>query len=37
MRLIQGLSAGSHTFKLQWKGSAGVNMQSNAQFVVREI
>ncbi len=36
-RLIQGLSAGSHTFKLQWKGGAGVYMESNAQFVVREI
>jgi len=35
MRLIRGLSAGSHTFKLQLEGSAGVNMQSNAQFVVR--
>lgn len=39
-RLIQGLSAGSHTFKLQWKsyGSGrGLILHKGAQFWVREI
>ena len=34
-RLIQNLNAGSHTFKLQWKGS--VKLRAGAQFWVREI
>jgi len=34
-RLIQNLSAGSHTFKLQWKGN--VIVKAGAQFWVREI
>ncbi len=38
--LIQGLSAGPHTFKLQWKGTAGgrgTYVGAGAQFWVREI
>lgn len=38
-RLIQNLSAGSHTFKLQWKndGLNGTYLIAGAQFWVREI
>ncbi len=36
-RLIQNLSAGSHTFKLQVKSGGSVNMRRGAQFWVREI
>ncbi len=39
-RLIQGLSAGSHTFKIQWKGNhagRGLILYPDAQFWVREI
>ncbi|MCY4073059.1 MAG: hypothetical protein OXG60_17330 [Chloroflexi bacterium] len=39
-RLIQGLSAGSHTFKLQWKSyrsGMGLMLHKGAQFSVREI
>ena len=39
-RLIQGLRAGSHTFKLQWKSYAsgmGLLLHKGAQFSVREI
>ncbi|MCY4018234.1 MAG: hypothetical protein OXG39_02380 [Chloroflexi bacterium] len=39
-RLIQGLSAGFHTFKLQWKGNdtgRGLILYPGAQFWVREI
>ncbi|MCY4073758.1 MAG: hypothetical protein OXG60_20895 [Chloroflexi bacterium] len=35
--LIQGLSAGSHTFKLQWRNSNPVRVYAGAQFWVREI
>ncbi len=38
--LIQNLSAGSHTFKLQWKHQyqvVGVRLFAGAQFWVREI
>ena len=38
--LITGLSAGSHTFKLQWKSSVsnrGMKLKSGAQFWVREL
>lgn len=37
-RLIQGLSAGSHTFKLQYRKSGrAVDLHAGAQFWVREI
>ena len=41
-RLIQGLSAGTHTFALQWKGNyrnanTDGTLHSGAQFWVREI
>ena len=36
-RLIQDLSAGSHTFKLQWKQNGSVRMLSHAQYWVREV
>jgi len=36
-RLIQNLSAGSHTFNLQWKVHRGVRLQAGANFWVREI
>ena len=39
-RFVQGLSAGSHTFKLQWKGNnsgRGIILYPGAQFWVREI
>jgi len=36
-RLIQNLSAGSHTFKLQWKTRGTVPLRPGAQFWVREI
>ena len=36
--LIQNLSAGAHTFKLQWKSNTGrLNMEPHSQFWVREI
>lgn len=36
--LIQNLSPGSHTFKLQWKTNTGrLNMEPYSQFWVREI
>jgi hypothetical protein len=47
VRLIRGLSAGSHTFKLQWKTSAAtatmpagagtVNQDTHPEFWVREV
>jgi hypothetical protein len=47
LKLIQGLSAGSHTFKLQWKVAAGTaslfsgagssNGDLHPQFFVREL
>ncbi len=36
-RLIQNLSAGSHTFKLQWKETHSTTLKGGAQFWVREI
>ncbi len=40
-RLLQNLSAGSHTFKMQWKensgGGRGARLAPHAQFWVREI
>ena len=36
-RLIQNLSAGSHTFKLQWKGTTTQILKVGAQFWAREI
>ncbi|MCY3831993.1 MAG: hypothetical protein OXG85_03180 [Chloroflexi bacterium] len=39
-RMIQGLSAGSHSFKLRWRGShrdRGFSLLTGAQFWVREI
>ncbi len=36
-RLIQNLSAGPHTFKLQWKNGSSVRLFAGAQFWVREI
>ena len=36
-RLIQNLSAGSHTFKLQWKTQGTILLKAGAQFWVREI
>ena len=36
-RLIRNLSAGSHTFKLQWQNSRNVKIYPGAQFWVREI
>ncbi len=38
-RLITGLSAGSHTFKMQWTGqhNKGMRLKSGAHFWVREI
>lgn len=36
-RLIQGLGAGSHTFKLQSKGPNDRTLYAGAQFWVREI
>ena len=36
-RLIQNLSVGSHTFKLQWKTNGGISLKAGAQFWVREI
>lgn len=44
-RLISGLSAGEHTFKLQWKSSSGTlfagagtsNLDLHPQFWVREV
>ena len=36
-RLIQNLSAGSHTFKLQWKTRGSILLKTGAQFWVREI
>ncbi|MCY4018070.1 MAG: hypothetical protein OXG39_01555 [Chloroflexi bacterium] len=36
-RLIQNLSAGSHIFKLQWKGTGSNTLKAGAQFWVREI
>ena len=35
-RMIQNLSAGSHSFKLQWKGGRSA-LNAGAQFWVREI
>ena len=35
--LIQGLSAGSHTFKLKCRTTAAVDLGPSAQFWVREI
>ena len=37
--LIEGLSAGPHTFKMQWRGqnNRGMRMQGGAHFWVREI
>ncbi len=35
--LIQNLSAGTHTFKLQWRNWEGVRLYAGAQFWVREI
>ena len=37
VRLIQNLSAGTHTFKLQWRGNRRVRLTTNTQFWVREI
>ena len=37
IRLIQGLSAGSHTFKLQMKTRGWIGISAGAQFWVREI
>ena len=36
-RLIQNLSAGSHTFKLQCKTRGSILLETGAQFWVREI
>lgn len=36
-RLIQGLNAGSHTLKLQWKHTHEFRTHPGAQFWVREI
>ena len=36
-RLIQNLSAGTHTFKLQWKTNQSITLYAGAQFWVREI
>ncbi len=36
-RLVQNLSPGTHTFKLQWKNSHRLRLISGAQFWVREI
>ena len=36
-RLIQGLNAGSHTFKLKWKTEGLITLYAGAQFWVREI
>ncbi len=36
-RLIQGLSAGSHTFNLKCKSNGAINLAAGAQFWVREI
>ena len=36
-RLIQNLSAGSHTFKLQWRTNGTISLKTGAQFWVREI
>ncbi len=36
-RLLQNLSAGSHTFKLQWRNWFRVRLFAGAQFWVREI
>ena len=36
-RLIQNLSAGSHTFKLQLKSGGTITLRPGAQFWVREI
>lgn len=36
-RLIQNLSAGTHTFKLQWRNWKHVRLSAGAQFWVREI
>ena len=36
-RLIQNLSAGSHTFKFQWKCTYSFSLKAGAQFWVREI
>ena len=36
-RLIRNLSAGSHTFKLQWRNWENVRIYPGAQFWVREI
>ncbi len=36
-RLIQNLSAGPHTFSLQWKNGRSVRLFAGAQFWVREI
>ncbi len=37
MHLVQNLSAGSHTFKLQWRSTRSAKLYRAAQFVVREI
>ncbi|MCY4071868.1 MAG: hypothetical protein OXG60_11270 [Chloroflexi bacterium] len=36
-RLVQNLSAGSHTFRLQWKSASRNTLKAGAQFWVREI
>ncbi|MCY4020247.1 MAG: hypothetical protein OXG39_12645 [Chloroflexi bacterium] len=36
-RLIQNLSAGSHTFKFQWKSSFRFSMRAGAHYWVREL
>ena len=36
-RLVQGLSAGSHSVKLQWKSRGNIKLFHGAQFWAREI
>jgi len=36
-RLVQGLSAGSHSVKLQWKSTGNIKLFHGAQFWVRGI